>query len=102
MADAAAFPNDPVRQQRLAEAPRQEHDFYWSAFWELNTERPSSMGIVQIPVSAIEAYSEKPILRFTLREQWAFKSIMRTLDHAYIEVESERQKAATRAARKGR
>lgn len=97
----AANPSDERLLELLLSSPRQEHDFYYDAFWELSSERHDGMSARPIPVSKIEAYSEKPILRLTLREQWAFKRIIRELDNAYLTIEAERAKASTKGTKKG-
>jgi|TARA_R110000787_G_scaffold283264_1_gene395844 hypothetical protein len=63
-------------------APKQEHDLYWDAFWELHTERNFGMGFGPIPVSMMWAYTKSyemcPI------ESRAFVYIMRALDNTFL------------------
>lgn len=100
--DAAANPNDPFFQKRIEDAPRQEHDLYYEAFWELGSERQIGMAEGQIPLNAIKAYAADPDLELTRRERWAFHAIIRKLDSAYLSLEADRRNAATKGARKGR
>ncbi|KAA9018302.1 hypothetical protein F4U96_09325 [Sphingobium limneticum] len=52
------------------------------------------MAHMPIPVSQIEAFAAKPVLRLSEREQWAFKHIIRQLDGTFLTIEAERSKAS--------
>lgn len=79
----------------MKEAPKQEHDFYWSAFWELDTERSSTFaGYGPIPMSKMwQMAREYPL---SPSEQRAFVYIMRCLDIEYLDVLSQKSKAASK------
>ena len=86
---AAAQPDDAFFQERLADAPKQEHDFYWEEFWNLHTERLFAEG--PIPDTAIWRVAREYDLN--IHEQRAFVYIIRCLDSALMSVRSEQAKA---------
>lgn len=63
--------------------------WYWKAFGELSTDRPSSMGgVTAIPFSAIRGYADE--YQLTQSERDVFFRVIRALDNRYREHERER------------
>lgn len=56
-----------------------ENEFFWHAFWDLNTERQIGMSAGPIPFSAIGAYADRYGIR-SVDEFDRFKSIIRAMD----------------------
>ncbi|WP_313392030.1 hypothetical protein [Sphingobium yanoikuyae] len=100
--EAAAQPDNPFYHAQLANAPKQEHPFYYDAFWNLHTERQVGMAQGPIPDSAIKAYAADPELQLTNRERWAFRDIIRAMDNTYLNITAETAKTSTKAGKKGR
>jgi len=87
--EAAANPNDTFYHDRLADAPRQEHDVYWDAFWELNDERHFAEGA--IPPSRAWQYAREH--DWPISEQRAFVYIIRRMDRELAQIRAEQMKA---------
>lgn len=96
-------PENVKAQERLAASPQMKHPFYWDAFQELSTERQlGAMGYGFIPVSKIVEYARSPELELTEEEQLAFKFIIRSLDSAYIELQTDKAETTQRDRQKAR
>lgn len=59
-----------------------ECDFYWYAFWDLNTCRSTGMSIGHIPWTAIKSYADQYELRGLQFNE--FVSIIRALDDKFV------------------
>lgn len=68
------------------------NEFYMRAFWELNTERPSSFTIGAIPVSKIREHGQNAGLSERLMPE--FVGIVRAMDEAYIKWVRENSKVS--------
>jgi hypothetical protein len=88
---AAAAPDDEFFQARLAEAPKQEHDFYWEQFWVVNTERIDGGSI---PVSRLWQTARE--MTEDVAEQCAFVFIMRVMDKTFLQIIAEKNKAGSK------
>lgn len=68
-----------------------EHlQFTWSAFWDLNTDRPVGMGVGPIPFTAIDRYAD----RYGIEGLDAFdalRELIRAMDDAYLTWSAKRR-----------
>lgn len=80
--DPPALANRPTLEPHLK--------FVWETFWELNTERPPSMGgVTRIPYRAFLDYAYT--YQFTRQDTKDIWPLVRQLDTAYITYHDERQ-----------
>lgn len=81
---------DDAAQRRVkAEAPTLERPLLWEAFWDLSTERISTMSLGPIPISKIHWYAEVE-LGLDDDERQAFVYIIRRLDSYFIGKSAEK------------
>lgn len=65
--------------------------FHWSAFWDLNTDRPVGMGVGPIPFGAIDRYADRYGIA-DIDEFDAFRELIRAMDDAYLSWSAKRRK----------
>jgi len=88
----AAQPDDEFFKARMAEAPKQEHVFYYDEFLRLSTLRNYELGA--IPIDKIEASART--LPLSTSEQRAYTYIIHCLDRAYLSTVAEKNKAGSK------
>lgn len=82
----------------LEKAPQISRDylFFWTAYIELATERPASMGgQMPIPLSAIRAYADD--LGMDEREYDELKTVIRAVDSRHCRLLNEKAEKASKA-----
>ena len=83
--------NRPLIPKRLS--------FFYSAFWDLDTERPRAMGGEgPIPMSAVRSFARDHGLDPELAER--LKLIVKAMDRVYLTVKSEQQREAQENAKR--
>ena len=95
-----------VRQMRLAGEPIPEHiakaqkigateQFWYQAFFDLDTERTHGQGLTKIPRSAIVAYAAECGLNEEEKQELIY--VIRTVDNEHLSELAKKQKDANAA-----
>lgn len=81
--------------EALANAPQllMGLESYFSAFWELSTERHIGMGLGQIPASAMRSFARDEGMDDD--EYDRFRYLVRSMDDAWLAHQGEQAKRAT-------
>lgn len=84
--EGRALPPGYVDRPELPE----EFVFYWQAFWDLGTDRPTGMAEGRIPFSAIDRFADRYGI-VDLDEFEHFKAIISEIDGEYLRIRNHKE-----------